>query len=272
LLARRGEQVIAPLDFAPHEDVVFDNPPLMAVVCQVKFSPILSLMSEAGVAGFHEAVRRTYPAMNRHDSASIAVQGQSMGVTKQPPVWQFREEPNDKRWVVGLAVDSVSIETDSYTDFDEFVGRFAVVLAALQQTLRPSATTRVGLRKINELSHPAVERPSDWARFVRPEVLGILTERNLPAPIAGAFAEVRFDDAGENVLAVRHGLDPDPDKRLQYFLDLDYFTERPFDVDPENGICDLLRHFSNGITNLFHWVVGEDLKLSYSPHPRASKN
>jgi hypothetical protein len=70
------------------------------------------------------------------------------------------------------------------------------------------------------------------------------------------------------VLAVRSGIATDQDDTLGFVIDLDYFTERPFGVDRGETLMELLRYFSDGMTNFFHWAIVDDFKGTLAPHPR----
>ena len=260
-LGAKGQPVA--LTFGQHADVVYEHAPLTSVICQIKFSPILSLTSEVGVAGFQEAIRREYPDLKPESSTNVAMGPRSVGVQQQPPVWRFRT--SDQNWAVGVAVDFVSLEVAQYSDFTEFLSRMMFVIAALELTLHPSPSTRIGLRKVNELQHPDVKHPSDWARQLRPELLGLLAAVGMPAPIDFALSDIRFTD-DTNLLAVRHGLHPE--RTNTYLLDLDYFTDRPFEIADGEDLPALLRYFSNGMTSFFHWALAPELLNTFGPKPR----
>ena len=59
-------------------------------------------------------------------------------------------------WRVSLAIDFVALETPRYTDFGEFLDRLMFVLDVLDRTVNVGDSTRIGLRKINLLTHPSV--------------------------------------------------------------------------------------------------------------------
>lgn len=254
------------LEFGDHPDVVFGDAPLKTVLSQIRFSPILALMTSAGVAGFQAALRDDYPLfLDPVRSANVQVSSTSIGLEAPPPVWRLGDA--ERHWTVGLAVDFVSLETNQYTDIGEFLDRFGIVLAALRTTLRPSDSVRVGLRKVNFFKSPVSEQTTSLAGIIRPELLGPLAVPAFPAPIAGNASQLEFSDE-ENMLVVRYGLGSDDDQ-VGFVLDMDYSTERPYQVDGNEDIIGLLRYYSQGMTSFFHWAVEANHKATLKPRERA---
>ncbi len=253
------------LDFGRHDDVVFSRAPLQTVLCQIKFAPIYSLLNEAGVVGFQEAIRPLYPTTNKAVGAEVQVSPQQMSVTQSAPTFQF--QTGDGAWTVSLSVDFVALETPAYSHFGEFVARLNRILTALARTVHPSPTTRIGLRKINRLEHTSITQPSQWKEFLRDELLGVDAASDLPAPVV-SYSEVRFQDE-DNVMVVRHGRDQEA--ALAYLIDIDYYTERPYSLDEAGPATELLQHYSDGITSFFHWCLKPPLYDYLSPKPREGK-
>jgi uncharacterized protein (TIGR04255 family) len=232
----------------------------------VRFPPILSLMTIAGVAGFQAGLRDEYPTMlpaTRQASVDIGPEG--MGAQASAPVWKFADE--SKQWTVGLATDFVSLETPSYSDIGEFLRRFRHILAVIRRALRPAESLRIGLRKVNLVEVPGADT-TPLSTMIRPEMLGVLGAEWFPTPLAGSFTQTTFQD-DENALVVRYGLtDTEGREVTKYVLDMDYFTERPYQVGGDDSLTDLLRYFSDGMTSFFHWALLDSYKERLRPHPR----
>jgi uncharacterized protein (TIGR04255 family) len=255
------------LDFGEHADVVFERAPLATVLTQVKFPPVLSLLAPAGVAGFQAATRSEYPTLlPLQHAASISITPESFGIDPLPPVWRFASE--DSQWIVGLATESVSLETTAYVGIDDFLDRFRQVLAALRRTIRPAASTRVGLRKVNYIPAPDPHDTHSLVGMIRPEVLGMLAVPSFPAPISAHETNLVFQDdfAAFNV---RTSLQTTDAGVTNFILDLDYYTSQPYTTDAADGLLGLLRHFSDGATNFFHWALEDEFKASLGPRPRS---
>ncbi len=255
------------LDFGRHDDVVFSRAPLQVVLCQIKFPPIYSLLSEAGVAGFQEAIRPLYPKANKSVDAQVQMTDQQMSVTKSAPTFQF--QPEDGSWTVSLSADFVSLETPQYRHFGEFVRRLDHILVALSRTVHPATANRIGLRKVNRLTDPEAAEPSHWEGLLKRELLGIVAAPSLPSRVAFTYSEVHFPDE-DNVMVVRHGKDPAEDQA--YVIDIDYYTERPYSLEDTKPALELLQHFSDGATSFFHWCLEPKLYAQLLPHPREEES
>lgn len=261
------------LRFGPH-DVQFDRAPLTRVLCQVKFSPIFALMSAGGVAGFQDAIRGEYPTLEEKRNAEVRIdhKQQQLSLAEKVPIWLLS---NSDGWTVSVAADFVSLETTAYTNFCEFRDRLDAVLEAVDRTIQPSDSTRVGLRKINALSHPTVSAPVDWASLLRSEVVGLLGTDVEAGQVNGGASETQFRDLDTGTLMVRHGVWSEPaatEPDLDYHLDLDYFTDRPFKICASTDIGEMLQDFSDAITSFFSWSLLPEMYDYLGPRPRSASS
>lgn len=238
------------LTFTEHEDVVFKRAPLVTVLCQIQFEPVLSLLGDVGVAGFQEGLRHLYPHFRAEQSAEIEVADQSVGFKQTAPVWRLLDD--DERWRVSLAVNFVALETPRYRDFTEFLDRLFLVLDVLERTVHPGDATRIGLRKVNHLTHPDVKTPADWQSLLRPELLGLVGVE-LPADLAVSLSDVRLRD-GVNEFVVRHGVISD--EPAKYLLDVDHSSPVPYEIGANDALREVLSEFSGGITSFFIGYCG----------------
>lgn len=254
------------LQFCEHPDVVFDDAPLVMVLCQVRFPPVLSLMTLAGVTGFQTAIRDIYPTLlPASRMATVEVSNEQIGASATAPVWKFADE--SKNWTVGLATDFVSLETPRYSDIGEFLSRFQRILKLLRHTVRPADALRIGFRKVN-VFHADGHDTVAFSEMITPELLGPLGVQRFPTELAGCFGQIVFKD-DDNALVVRHGLaEPKEENKMEYVVDMDYFTERPMQVDGNQAMIELLRYFSDGMTSFFHWAVRDAHKEKLGPHER----
>jgi uncharacterized protein (TIGR04255 family) len=254
------------LEFVEHEDRVYQDAPLRSVLAQVRFDPIPSLLAEAGTAGFHSVIRAKYPnGPERATDVDIHVTQAAVGVRATAPVWKFRTL--DEQFSLSLSHDFLALETPRYTHFDDFLKQFAFALRAIERTLMPSSSRRVGLRKINAIPLPDPGNPATLSSRVRPDLLGGIAYAGFPAKVRGAEGALVFEEE-LNLLYVRYGLEGDAESEANFVLDMDYMTETPQAVSADSGILEVLGHFSSGITSFFEWALTEDYKMSLRPQPR----
>jgi uncharacterized protein (TIGR04255 family) len=257
--------VAVALEFCAYEDVIFDDSPLVMVLTQVKFPPILSLMSPAGAAGFQAALRDEYPTMlPTTREAEFQVGPNSVGAQASAPVFKFADDTNE--WKVGIASDFVSLETPNYSGIDEFLARFGRVLEVAERTVRPSESRRIGLRMVNSFVIDGADT-TPLRDMLRSELLGVLAVERFPAPISASFTQTSFSD-DENMLVLRYGLAEPDEGKTKFILDMDYVTERPYPVGGDTSIPDVLGYFNEGMTSFFHWALLDPYKDTLRSHPR----
>lgn len=252
------------LRFAEHEDVVFRKAPLETVLCQVRFPPILALLDEVGVAGLQEAVRAEYPDTSSDHQVEFNVGPVNAQVKRSAPIWRMRTDPD--RWTVSAAVDFVALETTHYGDWDQFRQRLEFLLAAVDRTLAPGRTKRIGLRKVNLFTHPEAKDAQEWVGLLRPELIGI-AGLETPGTVALSFSEVHYQDNAGGTLTARFG--PDREASSKFRVDLDYWNEDRFAIMPSSSLVHVLAEYASSMTSFFHWIITPRLKEHLEPVPRS---
>lgn len=262
-----------PLVGPPPAEVPLPEAPLVRVLAQVRFPPILKIEEErAFVAGFQDEIRTWYPFLAQEKGQQVLMTPAEVQFTTQS-IWRFADLATNWKWRVSLGPDFLSLETTAYHSREDFLDRFAVLLVAGQSTLRPGPATRVGLRYIDRLTGPALDR---IATLVDPCVLGVLpTPLGQRARLSVGEALVEApDDRAE--LRLRFGLLP-PDTTLDpmtipaipdksWILDLDMYDneQRPFIADAITGRT---RAFAERIYSVFRALVTPAFLQHYGGKP-----
>ncbi len=286
------------LAFGEHNDVIFKKAPLVTVLAVIRFEPVLSLMSEVGIAGFQEGIRSHYPHLSKHESGEIQLENQQSNVKninfrQVAPVWMMQDDSN--RWRVSLAADFIAFQTLAYLHFDKFLERLMNILAILDRTVHVGNSTRIGLRKINILSHPNVSSPRDWKQFLKPELLGV-AGIELPGRLSTYRSTMSIeDDLGQFTIIsgpicktesefIKNSLQLTPaakseslgsetnESLVDILFDLDYGTIAPCPVGNGEEISKVLKEFSSGITSFFHWSITHEYYDWLEPELRDIKN
>jgi uncharacterized protein (TIGR04255 family) len=255
-------QILNPfVDKAPDE-VPLPNAPLVRVLMQAKFSPILRIGEASGIVSFQEAIRQDYPELTSEQSEAIELTLGPSGVTRAPVrtasrVWQFVDA--QQQWRVGLSTDFISLEALKYSSRTEFLKRAKAVLDAVFDHFHPAQAHRVGLRYINSLGAEYVDRIQE---FVRPELSLVLTPDIVEAA-THAIGDMRVTTAEGN-LQLRYGLlppsgtvDPSvmpPINERRWFLDMDLFQEGPSPFNSAS-ITKMLTASAERIYTVFRWAA-----------------
>jgi uncharacterized protein (TIGR04255 family) len=232
---------------------VFPNPPLKAMLGQLRFPTVLRIADLGSLGPFQEAIRAEFPTYREEQQVSLLVGPQGPQAPQTQRAHRFVTE--DRAWNILLTPDAVTLEADvaaGYTSYDAFVCRFRLVWETLLASFSPSQIERQGLRYVDHIEgdHTA----SEWAAFINPELLGSLVER-FGDTISQSASEVRVT-RGDGVLVFKHGMLPiGPSNTRGYLLDFDYFIEEPQDDTSLEAVMDRFDGYHQMLYSMFRWCV-----------------
>lgn len=252
-------------------EVPLPQAPLIRVLTQIKFPTILSIgTSDSEVSAFQEKIRSVYPILEREQVFQFAIGSSSAAPEVRPGViWKFRDLKS--HWQVTLTPDFVTLEAFQYSSRTDFSERLESVLTAVQSTFAPSAALRVGVRYVDCIKPPYVDRIED---LLQPAVLGIHKTE------LGKAAEINMTEcllhAEEGMIQCRWGLLPAgathdpaiplPPEGKSWVLDLDMFSsqQRPFDAAE---LSEVVRTYAGRIYAVFRWMIKDEFLLKFGVKP-----
>ena len=258
-------------------EVPLPEAPLVRVIAQIRFPPILSIRKEDSVADFQETLRGDYPLLQRNEVRNIDITpGQDPSIS-EAVIWRFADRPEQVAWRVSLGVDFVALETWRYDSRRDFLDRLRKVLTSVETCFRPAEAQRVGLRYIDRLEGKATDRIGD---LVRRNVLGILQPGAEPLD---AIREATVHSMTQTQLQAAEGIiqgrwgnmppntshDPDtlpPIGKPSWILDLDMFSPNasPFRSDE---LVVMTRGFAERIYSVFRLMVTDEFLKFYGGTP-----
>jgi uncharacterized protein (TIGR04255 family) len=260
-----------PLSAPLPAEVPLPEAPLVRVIGQVRFPPVLSLEKREFIASFQEAIRATYPVLRPEQAQSIVLGPQGVAPGPKQIAWRFSDV--DGGWRVSVTPEFVAIETTSYTSRHEFLQRLRFVLEAFAEHVEPALVQRLGVRYIDRVTGDAL---ADISTLVRQEVLGIMATP-LSEHARHSLTETVFalPDSNEQLLA-RWGLVPagatvdpnaiEPIGEASWVLDVDMFSNEEHPFIPEE-IVNTARRFSERLYSVFRWAVTDDFLRRYGGTP-----
>lgn len=159
---------------------LYARPPLVEVICQLRFPTILSIGAKEP-AEFQEAIRGEYPRYAaRQEQPAPKVVGAGTPnptVQQQPPVTNYHFVSQDGRWKVNLTNNFIALSTVGYRQWEDFAQRLDVILAQFIRIYQPAFFERIGLRYLNAFSRKAVGMEDLlWDDLIQSAYLGILGE------------------------------------------------------------------------------------------------
>jgi uncharacterized protein (TIGR04255 family) len=262
-------------------NVVFERPPLVLAICQVKFGALLGIADPAFVAPFQRAIQDRYPLVTPTPQLSVQFGVGPGGATIQtappPPSWQFSDREDN--WKAVLAQDFCAIETRAYERFSDLAARLGQVLEALTQHLKPTVVTRLGLRYVNEIR----EGHGEWSSVVRKELLGPLAMPGIGGHVTQALQEVTLRFPGGQQVVIRHGLlpggttvQPQSNSAIAagpfYLLDFDAYEEFQPTQDrtlDRGWVCEQAEAYNRVLYRLFRWSISPEYTATLGERPYA---
>ena len=251
--------------------------PIVRVIAQIRFPPILSIRKEDSVADFQEALRADYPHLQRNEVRNIDIRPGQDPSMSEAIIWRLADQPEPATWRVSLGVDFIALETWRYSSRGDFLDRLRTVLATVENCFRPAEAQRVGLRYIDRLEGEATARIGD---LVRNNVLGILQPGAGPLDAlrkatVHSMTQVQFQ-AVEGMIQGRWGNmppnathDPDalpPTGKPSWVLDLDMFSPNASPFGSEELIA-MTGAFAERIYSVFRLMVTDEFLKFYGGTP-----
>jgi uncharacterized protein (TIGR04255 family) len=242
------------------QEVPLPNAPLVRVIGQVRFPPILSIERDQSLAPFQEAIRQNYPILRRENVRELTMGPAGASLAEAPVVWRFTDGQDN--WRVSLARDFIALETNAYTSRRDFIERLQEAIEALDSEFSPQFMDRLGMRYIDRVQGA---RDSDFKSLVRPEMLG-LGVGPMSDHALHIITDAMFKLNGAHLrtkwgrLPPKATFDPtalEPIDEECWVLDLDMFTTERTDFDPAE-IVKTAESFAERVYAFFRWSVTDE--------------
>lgn len=252
----------------PPIQVPLPRSPLIHVLAQIRFPPILAIRSPDSASGFQEQLRADYPILDREEAHQVTFGPGGASQTTEV-VWRLSDR--DRSWRASLATGFVALETTRYTSRNDFIVRLRKVLAAAEAVFAPQIVTRIGVRYIDRVEGEALRAIRE---LVRPEVLGLAATFLAPRATHSLAETLLQGEQGQ--LRARWGLLPPratvdsaaypPVDYPTWILDLDMFqeAETPFAVDE---LAVTAERLAEQIYAVFRWAVTDEFLRHYGGEP-----
>lgn len=230
----------------PSERVVYQNNPIVEVVCQIRF-PLLLSLEEVGPAAFQQNfANKHYPLLDiQHDQQisitigadqELAAPGQPIATNK---TYHFDNE--DRSWRVSIGNSFFALTCLKYSAWNEFESRFFDALNAFVDCYPLEVVQRVGLRYKDVIDRVALGlETTPWTELLAPFIVGILSAEDFAeddsvpeADVDSIFCQsvLKLDDC--NLLLQSALLRDVASSKTAFLIDGDYYVERleHFNID-----------------------------------------
>jgi uncharacterized protein (TIGR04255 family) len=267
------ELTSAPLPDSPR--VVYSKNPLVEVICQVRFPPILKIAAEPPAA-FQEKIRAEYPLLTEKQPEAMELPPGVPPVVAQvirsslpkgrPAGYEFISA--DEHWKVTLTRDFLALSTPVYRRWEDFRAHLERPVKACVEVYAPAFFTRIGLRYQDLIRRSALKLPAGvkWSDLLKPPVAGVLAESDLADAVDEMSGLVLIEfPCFKGRVRVNYGILEAADSKERCFLiDSDFYTEERTD---SSDVYNILGYFNRQSGRLFRWCIQDRLHEAMEPAP-----
>jgi uncharacterized protein (TIGR04255 family) len=248
--------------------VRYGHSPLVEVICQLRFPPILRIDRDAPVE-LQDALRADLPSYQRFDISPLAIVSAGQQVALPPENVDRRVEhvflSADGQQRTTLGRDFVATSSLSYPGWEAFERYLRNAVTAIEAVYRPAHFVRVGLRYQNVIRRRELGLEGRaWRELLRPAVAGLLAEIEPASPLPFQMVtEAIYQFDGPLRARIAHGLVQAEDQEC-YLIDSDFFFEGQHSLLEVQDQLDVL-HEQAG--SAFRWCIQDALHEALQPEP-----
>ena len=240
-------------------------PPLLAMLCQVRYDACADLASGAAA---QTLLKRVTPLglgsmIQIHQQQLVMIAGPAVDhpSLESPPQaagWQFANESSST--TLHVLTDQMTLETRVYPGWVKFRSMWDECLDALTAASNPAVSTRVGLRYVNRVTSSRARSLTEFhsADLVDHTFLGPISGSALSAYVTATEGRetLRFPDGNEAL--VQHGVvsgSPGP----ALILDIDCFRSEAAEFD-KRSLRETAASLNDHALQIFQTVVRPSLQ------------
>lgn len=258
-----------PLDLTNLDRSVLHRSPLATVICQIRYDYSAAASDPRVAQSFHERMSASgrFERLEQivESGINFAVGPMAVPALSQVPGnsgWRLTDKEGTR--AVSLLPTHVAIEATAYDGWEgDFAPLLHDVLDAIVTLVQPVFEQRLGLRYINQLTHPEVTRAAEWDGWIDDAFLAPATHEELGSMLGFLRQQAILQLDEDSRCTVNSGFSPDPDRggALTFLLDLDISRERTraFDVGQIREAAD---QFNAYALRLFQIVTTQRLRAA----------
>jgi uncharacterized protein (TIGR04255 family) len=251
------------INFPHRSEIRLNSPPLIEVVCQVRFPAILKIAKEEP-SDFQEVVRERFPQIELEQGVRVEFPGPGIldkpSTRLQPRIYHFRTI--NEQTAISLTADFFALSTYQYTHWGDFSEGLAFTNDAMQQIYRPAYATRIGLRYINRLNfdNTGSQTTEELLGLLRLETTAML-QGEVWQDADSLLCQLAFSQE-EAILNVRLAKETGDDGLPAFLLDFDYFERGKLKLD---DLVDRCERYHRIIYDVFRWCLLDESLVRFNP-------
>ncbi len=263
------------MPFPTTKRIIYKKNPLVEVICQFRFPPILSIDTEVP-AKFQEAIRKKYPLFK--ENAEILIRFPNISKDADTPIADKLEFPpstinrknyefisSDENWKINLTREFLALSTTSYHRWENFKAQLDEAFRAFIDIYTPAHFSRIGLRYKDIINRSSLGLgDTAWVELLKPYILGILNDATISPNIIATtnVSEIKLSD-DQSTVRITSGLVQEAQtKELAYMIDSDFFIDQKTTIEKS---IDKLNYFNERGSRLIQWCITKKLHDAMEP-------
>ncbi|MEW6718334.1 MAG: TIGR04255 family protein [Chloroflexota bacterium] len=252
------------IKFPSKPDIPLKNAPLVEVVCQVRFPPILRINTEEP-SEFQEEIRDRFPKIEIEQGILLRLPVPGSGGVPSAEAqgkMTYRFRTKDEGVTVSLASDFFALSTTQYKHWRDFSKYLRLVDKAVQHVYRPSFATRIGLRFINRITphNTGLQDLTDIMDLLNPDLIGFVRSDVWSTPVEMETRLLLSDEDARLNLRIGYGKDKENTPFL--LLDFDCFEAREL---PLSNLIERCDGYHDVIYRSFRWCIPDEKLNVFGP-------
>jgi len=249
------------MPFPDSERVIYRKNPLIKVICQLRFPPILKIEKEIP-SEFQEQIRNEFPNFNEKRESygeSLPYEIRNFIGNQETKNYEFISE--DNKWRVNLTRTFLALSTSNYNKWDEFWKKMENPLNTLIKIYNPSYYTRIGLRYIDEINRKKLGNGKlEWKDLLKSWILGLLSTNvnSIKENITEqkSIYRIRLKKSSNAKIITRYYKDRKNGKDI-FKIDSDFYCNQKVKIGEEKVRLD---YFNKQAGRLIRWIITEKLR------------
>ena len=257
------------MPFPPSSRYIYTKNPLIRVICQLRFPPILRIDSEIPSL-FQERIQGHYPEYEEKKEHQREVAFDVNGKfdpesirTKSSESKNHEFTSEDGAWRLNLTRNFLSISTPKYERWEGLTDCFQPALAALQEIYSPPFFTRLGLRYVDIFDRSILgESKTPWSELLNPNILGLVAS-DLAEEINNSETVNEVDLGNSNVVRIASRIVVNAsNSRKCIEVDSDFHNTTRTKCEDAWGKLNNLHQFA---TDQIQWIIQPKLHTAMGP-------
>lgn len=273
------------MNIRPTERVIYDNNPLVEVLCQVRFDRVLALGQSEPVDFQIDFASKHYPSLRIEHTSTIQISmaGGQAPLPVQPEAIQsfnassiYHFSSLDGKRTVSLSAEFISFSCTEYQSWDVFKTQLQDILETFSKHYPYALVRRIGLRYKDLISREALGlEETKWNDLLTPIVSGVFESEALDeSPSINELTVIQ--QASQTMLqmngcslllqsALLHSAEAPP--KQAFLIDTDHFVEQLDFQFSIQAILERAEKLHSNAYSVFRHCIKDKLHVALGPNP-----